>query len=93
MTVALPSVPNSQARASTLAAHAHDARDMLIGFQEQSNLGLGYLSAVLQRYGYKVDVFDFDQDPDTLLAHAKTNGPFVIGFSLIFQFTSSVSLS
>jgi anaerobic magnesium-protoporphyrin IX monomethyl ester cyclase len=78
-------------RATSLAAHAHSLRNvsrpiMLIGFQEQSNLGLGYLSAVLKQHGYRVDVFDFDQDAEVLLRHARQTRPLLIGFSLIFQF-------
>ena len=91
MNVALTPPPTSQARACTLKAHEHSARDtsrpiMLIGFQEQSNLGLGYLSAVLKRHGYRVDVFDFDQDPAVIVEHARSSNPVLVGFSLIFQF-------
>ena len=59
---------------------------MLIGFQEQANLGLGYLAANLRREGYNVEVFDFEQDPAQILATAKLRDPILIGFSLIFQF-------
>ncbi len=58
---------------------------MLIGFQRQSNLGIGYLAAILQRAGYRVDLFDFETDREQILAAAKTLDPVVIGFSLIFQ--------
>ena len=59
---------------------------MLIGFQEQSNLGLGYLAATLRREGYRVEVFDFEQDPEQILAAVNALDPILIGFSLIFQF-------
>ena len=59
---------------------------MLIGFQEQANLGLGYLASALRKYGYRVEVFDFEQDRDQILAAAKSLDPILIGFSLIFQF-------
>ena len=36
---------------------------VLIGFQEQANLGLGYLASTLRHYGYPVHVFDFEQEP------------------------------
>jgi len=47
-------------------AMASDARDtsrpvMLVGFQNQGNLGLGYLAAVLRQYGYSVHVVDIEQ--------------------------------
>ena len=35
---------------------------LLIGFLHQENLGLGYLSAMLRRYGYKVVVLDFEAE-------------------------------
>jgi radical SAM superfamily enzyme YgiQ (UPF0313 family) len=59
---------------------------MLIGFQEQANLGLGYLAATLRREGYRVVVFDFEQEREQILATAQALDPMLIGFSLIFQF-------
>jgi anaerobic magnesium-protoporphyrin IX monomethyl ester cyclase len=59
---------------------------MLIGFQHQGNLGLGYLTSVLHQYGYKVHVVDIEQDPEEILKTALTINPLLIGFSLIFQF-------
>ena len=59
---------------------------MLIGFQEQANLGLGYLAATLRREGYRVVVFDFESEREEILAAAKDLAPVLIGFSLIFQF-------
>ncbi len=59
---------------------------MLIGFQEQANLGLGYLAATLRRDGYSVTVFDFEQERERILAAAQALNPVLIGFSLIFQF-------
>jgi anaerobic magnesium-protoporphyrin IX monomethyl ester cyclase len=59
---------------------------MLIGFQEQANLGLGYLAATLRREGYRVTVFDFEKDREQILAAAQSLHPILIGFSLIFQF-------
>jgi radical SAM superfamily enzyme YgiQ (UPF0313 family) len=59
---------------------------MLIGFQEQANLGLGYLAAVLKRAGHDVVVFDFEQEREKILAAAQATQPLLIGFSLIFQF-------
>jgi anaerobic magnesium-protoporphyrin IX monomethyl ester cyclase len=91
MSIAVTSAPSSQSRPCALKAHEHSARDtsrpvMLVGFQEQANLGLGYLSAVLRQHGYRVDVFDFDQDPEVIVSHARSSNPILIGFSLIFQF-------
>jgi radical SAM superfamily enzyme YgiQ (UPF0313 family) len=59
---------------------------MLVGFQNQGNLGLGYLAAVLRRHGYPVQVVDIEQDPEEILRIALELKPVLIGFSLIFQF-------
>lgn len=58
---------------------------MLIGFQRQSNLGIGYLASTLRREGYGVDVLDYESDREAILAAARRLNPVVIGFSLIFQ--------
>jgi anaerobic magnesium-protoporphyrin IX monomethyl ester cyclase len=59
---------------------------MLVGFLNQENLGLGYLASVLQRYGYRVTIFDFEGEPAEILAAVRAGDPLIIGFSLIFQF-------
>jgi radical SAM superfamily enzyme YgiQ (UPF0313 family) len=59
---------------------------MLVGFQNQGNLGLGYLAAVLRRSGYAVQVVDIEQDPVEIVRIAREINPVLIGFSLIFQF-------
>jgi radical SAM superfamily enzyme YgiQ (UPF0313 family) len=59
---------------------------MLIGFQNQGNLGLGYLTSVLRQYDYPVHVVDIEQEPEKILKIAQEINPVVIGFSLIFQF-------
>lgn len=59
---------------------------LLIGFLRQGNLGLGYLSATLKQFGYRVEVLDFEQDTADLVAAARRLQPMLVGFSLIFQF-------
>src|SRR3982074_563788 len=59
---------------------------MLVGFLAQMNLGLGYLASVLREHGYWVEIVDFEQDSEDILARAQALNPSVIGFSLIFQF-------
>ena len=59
---------------------------LLVGFQHQGNLGLGYLAAVLRQFGYTVHVVDVEQPPEEILRIAKETKPVLIGFSLIFQF-------
>lgn len=57
----------------------------LVGFQDQENLGLGYLAAVLRQHGYRVLLFDFEQDPAVILRAIRGADPALVGFSLIFQ--------
>jgi anaerobic magnesium-protoporphyrin IX monomethyl ester cyclase len=59
---------------------------MLIGFQDQGNLGLGYLASTVSSYGYRVAVYDVETESARLLEAAQTLHPILIGFSLIFQF-------
>ena len=58
---------------------------MLIGFQDQGNLGLGYLAAVLRQAGHQVLLRDVETDPDDILRAVQDADPILIGFSLIFQ--------
>ncbi len=59
---------------------------ILVGFQNQGNLGIGYLAATVRNHGYSVEVFDIETNRDTLLQAAISKSPILIGFSLIFQF-------
>jgi anaerobic magnesium-protoporphyrin IX monomethyl ester cyclase len=59
---------------------------VLIGFLDQGNLGIGYLSSTLQQHGYTVVVFDVEQDPQEIAGAISRLDPLLIGFSLIFQF-------
>ena len=59
---------------------------VLIGFQKQGNLGIGYLAATLMRRGHRVKVLDFEDAAEQILATIEAEAPVVVGFSLIFQF-------
>jgi len=59
---------------------------LLIGFQNQGNLGLGYLASSVKQYGYQVETLDFEREPEEILRVARQLKPILIGFSLIFQF-------
>lgn len=82
----LPSIA-SDGSASAWAGRRDISRPvLLVGFLHQGNLGLGYLSATLKQFGYRVEVLDFEEDTDTLVAKALAMQPMLVGFSLIFQF-------
>jgi anaerobic magnesium-protoporphyrin IX monomethyl ester cyclase len=59
---------------------------LLIGFQHQGNLGLGYLASTLRQHGYSVIICDIEAPPGQIVATALQSNPIIIGFSLIFQF-------
>jgi radical SAM superfamily enzyme YgiQ (UPF0313 family) len=59
---------------------------VLIGFQKQGNLGIGYLASTLMHRGYRVTVLDFEDPSEKILTIIEAEDPVVVGFSLIFQF-------
>jgi radical SAM superfamily enzyme YgiQ (UPF0313 family) len=59
---------------------------VLIGFQDQGNLGMGYLGAVLVEHGYSVEVLEFRTGHEAIIDAVTRAQPLVVGFSLIFQF-------
>lgn len=80
----LPVVPAS---ATARPEQRNEPRPIvLIGFQHQGNLGLGYLAATLRRAGYRVVLLDIEAPSSQLVAATQAAQPLLIGFSLIFQF-------
>jgi anaerobic magnesium-protoporphyrin IX monomethyl ester cyclase len=73
-----PSEAERQARGHSLIA--------LIGYQDQGNLGMGYLAAVLIRHGYQVEMIDIRDGSEAIAEKLVAKRPLVVGFSLIFQF-------
>jgi radical SAM superfamily enzyme YgiQ (UPF0313 family) len=59
---------------------------LLVGFQDQDNLGLGYLASSLRRVGHDVRIESFGHDHVPLLDLSRQWAPDIIGFSMIFQF-------
>ncbi|HXH40331.1 MAG TPA: radical SAM protein [Thermoanaerobaculia bacterium] len=62
------------------------ARVLLVGFQDQDNLGLRYLASSLGAAGHDVRIESFGADAAPLLRAARQWVPDVVGFSMIFQF-------
>ena len=65
---------------------APSARVLLVGFQDQDNLGVRYLASSLRAAGHDVRIETFGLDADALVGVARAWVPDVIGFSMIFQF-------
>lgn len=58
----------------------------LIGYQDQGNLGMGYLAAVLERHGCATQMIDVRDDAESIAVRLHERRPLIVGFSLIFQF-------
>lgn len=65
---------------------ARPGRVLLVGFQDQDNLGLRYLASSLREAGHEARIESFGTEAGSLVRLAKGWQPDVIGFSLIFQF-------
>jgi anaerobic magnesium-protoporphyrin IX monomethyl ester cyclase len=61
---------------------------LLIGFQDQDNLGLRYLLSSVRQAGFAGRIETYTADPEPIVALAERLRPDVIGFSLIFQYMS-----
>lgn len=61
-------------------------RIVLVGYEDQDNLGIRYLSSRLLRDGHHTRIVAFGDDPAHLLGIVESEQPDLIGFSLIFQY-------
>ncbi len=59
---------------------------ILISFQEQPNLGVGYLSSVLLDANFHLVILDFRLGKERILSHLEKLNPLVVGFSIIYQY-------
>src|ERR1035438_3533931 len=59
---------------------------ILIGFQEQGNLGVGYVASMLTSRGFAVRILDFRERRESILETIRSAKPVLVGFSVIFQY-------
>lgn len=59
---------------------------LLIGFQDQDNLGLRYLMSAVNASGHQASIMTYASDPEPILKRIRRDQPDVVGFSLIFQY-------
>ncbi len=57
-----------------------------MGFQDQGNLGMGYLASTLEKFDHPVELIEFRDPADVTIERVLAADPVVVGFSLIFQF-------
>jgi anaerobic magnesium-protoporphyrin IX monomethyl ester cyclase len=56
-----------------------------IAFEEQDNLGVGYVASVLIQDGFTAEILDFRLGPNAILQYLRNLDPLAVGFSVIFQ--------
>jgi radical SAM superfamily enzyme YgiQ (UPF0313 family) len=61
-------------------------RVVLVGFEDQENLGLRYLSSSLRQAGHETRLVTITDGAEPLLQVIRDFQPIVVGFSLIFQY-------
>lgn len=59
---------------------------ILVGFQDQDNLGLRYLYATAQKAGFRTKLISYSDNSDEIYNQISQVNPLVVGFSLIFQY-------
>jgi len=79
----LPSLPM---QLPVCDADGRPQKILLIGFQDQDNLGLRYLMSTVNASGHEAFIMTYRSDPDQILQHINRDKPDVVGFSLIFQY-------
>lgn len=58
----------------------------IIAFEEQDNLGVGYLASVIMEAGFNARIIDFRLDKQQILEKLRSYDPLIVGFSIIFQY-------
>src|SRR5271157_5732874 len=58
---------------------------VFIGFQDQENLGVGYLASVVLKAGFSPHILDYRLGAERLYECCAKLQPVCIGFSIIFQ--------
>ena len=59
---------------------------VFIAFEEQDNLGVGYIASVLSQTGFDIRIIDFRLGKKSILDSIIHYNPLVVGFSIIFQY-------
>jgi len=63
----------------------NDNSVVFIAFEEDENLGVRYMSAVLSEAGNDVVIIDFRRDNPEILEYLITLNPLLVGFSVIYE--------
>lgn len=59
---------------------------VIVAIQEFENLGIGYLTSVLEAAGYHTRIAVYKNDNSEILGILKDENPMIVGFSVIYQY-------
>lgn len=59
---------------------------VFIAFQDQPNIGIGYMTSVLLEAGFRVELLDIRSGNQAILARILELDPMIVGLSVIFQY-------
>ncbi|MFQ5740488.1 MAG: B12-binding domain-containing radical SAM protein [Acidobacteriota bacterium] len=71
---------------ATASAFQDNGRVVLVGFEDQDNLGTRYLSSYLRSFGHETRIVAITRGPEPILETIRDFRPHIVGFSLIFQY-------
>jgi anaerobic magnesium-protoporphyrin IX monomethyl ester cyclase len=79
-------LPHGNSSRCDLADQTHTCDVLLIGYENQENLGLRSIAAFLTQHGVRVTIEPCQQaSHEAILAAVRAGNPKIVGFSLIFQ--------
>ncbi len=77
---------DAPARIPVIGESGRPQKVLLLGFQDQDNLGLRYLMSAVNASGHEAEIMTYGADPEIILRRIRHEKPDVVGFSLIFQY-------
>jgi radical SAM superfamily enzyme YgiQ (UPF0313 family) len=59
---------------------------VIVAFNDQPNLGVGYMASILLDHGFHVELLNFRDGPQAICGRIRELNPLLIGLSIIFQY-------
>lgn len=59
---------------------------VIVAIKESENLGIGYLTSVLNEAGYNTRIFVFRENSEEILELLREEDPVMVGFSVVYQY-------
>jgi len=77
---------NDPMQIPVLGPNGRPQKVLLLGFQDQDNLGLRYLMSAVNASGHQASIMTYASDPEPIRRRIQHDNPDLVGFSLIFQY-------